>query len=735
MKELKKRSRMCLASLGLVWGISVFSGEVSSLNADSSTNPGGLSQSIGLSVTIVGIGPADVTDLVAVPGLFDGQIQLSWTEPGANGYDPQPVSSFTARASILQNIENNTDFNNPAIASPLSAFSPTVLNPSLGGNLRSDLLVGLTPGVTYYFAIRATAGGATNNWLRDVPLNRNATNYAVATDLVPSVPTGLTALSGNRQVALSWNPNPEPDIDFYRIWRDSLDPADFFVPITTTSLTTFTDTGLINGNSYYYRISAVDTGPNVLESPLTAWVTGYPFVVISSVTVTSITPDAIARSINLTWDNPNPDPKNVLMVRRAGLASTFVPVTGTTYSVGQTFVDGSTVVFNGGPNSTFLDTTGLTLNTSWFYTLFARDDLASPSYSIGTTTSTILDLKPLFPAGVDRSTGLASVRISWSAVTANEDGSLFSNPVRPDELARYTLYRSTGLWAPPSPVVSVSTSTLNYNDADPVVGAFHSTGRNLYYYVTASDSWNQESEASLIIGSLSGNLYKTSYDRQYLLEFDRSIVPYINAGNALGQNVHITSRFLNSEIGGRILQSVEFVPRRGDTGAALNAFALPEDKLDVRFYYRTVGNQVSFSPQLSVNQANSKLGVFWHNGREWLKLYGTVDPSGQFIRVKTPMFGRYQVREQLRSLEFTLDPSGVTNRTLTPNGDGKNDQVVFVFDNPSFSDVKGKIFDLSGAYVADMQPGPMVDDSLLWDGKAGGRVVASGVYIYQIESV
>lgn len=75
--------------------------------------------------------------------------------------------------------------------------------------------------------------------------------------------------------------------------------------------------------------------------------------------------------------------------------------------------------------------------------------------------------------------------------------------------------------------------------------------------------------------------------------------------------------------------------------------------------------------------------------------------------------------------------SGASNRILTPNGDGKNDNVAFQFDNPQFSDVKVKIYDLKGGLVAEL--GPTTGGMLVWDGKSNGRTVGGGGYIYIVE--
>jgi hypothetical protein len=84
----------------------------------------------------------------------------------------------------------------------------------------------------------------------------------------------------------------------------------------------------------------------------------------------------------------------------------------------------------------------------------------------------------------------------------------------------------------------------------------------------------------------------------------------------------------------------------------------------------------------------------------------------------------------------SLTLTKVACRIFTPNGDGYNDKARFEFDNPEQLPIGGTVFDLSGARVARLQPGQSTNsvDVLLWDGKdVDGRVVAGGIYIYQIE--
>lgn len=89
---------------------------------------------------------------------------------------------------------------------------------------------------------------------------------------------------------------------------------------------------------------------------------------------------------------------------------------------------------------------------------------------------------------------------------------------------------------------------------------------------------------------------------------------------------------------------------------------------------------------------------------------------------------------------------GPRNRVVTPNGDGLNDTVVFCFGNPADSEVDARIYTVLGSEVARVSarsaspagvcpPAPLnMSQILVWDGKQDGSAVASGVYVYRIQS-
>ena len=74
----------------------------------------------------------------------------------------------------------------------------------------------------------------------------------------PVAPTGLSATAGTGQVSLSWN--GVVGADFYNIMRTQTSGTDYVVVATATNASTYTDTSVTNGTTYYYVVSAGNTG-------------------------------------------------------------------------------------------------------------------------------------------------------------------------------------------------------------------------------------------------------------------------------------------------------------------------------------------------------------------------------------------------------------------------------------------------------------------------------------------
>ncbi|MDR3459781.1 MAG: alginate lyase family protein [Verrucomicrobiae bacterium] len=105
----------------------------------------------------------------------------------------------------------------------------------------------LAPNTTYYYVITASnSAGASAISPPD----------GATTQPPPPAPTGLTALAGNAQATLFWTPTG--GAASYNLKRSTISGSGY---MTLTNLTgiSFVNSGLVNGTTYYYVVSATNT--------------------------------------------------------------------------------------------------------------------------------------------------------------------------------------------------------------------------------------------------------------------------------------------------------------------------------------------------------------------------------------------------------------------------------------------------------------------------------------------
>jgi hypothetical protein len=174
-------------------------------------------------VTSIGGGggaPPAPTNLVATPG--NAQVSLSWNaSSGATSY----------------NVKRSTTSGGPytTIATGVTATNFTNTQ--------------LTNGTTFFYVVSAVnAAGESGN-----------SNQASATPLgtPPPAPTGLTATAGNAQVSLTWNASS--GASSYNVKRSTTSGGPFTTIATGVTSTSFTNTGLTNGTTFFFVVSAVNS--------------------------------------------------------------------------------------------------------------------------------------------------------------------------------------------------------------------------------------------------------------------------------------------------------------------------------------------------------------------------------------------------------------------------------------------------------------------------------------------
>jgi len=173
--------------------------------------------------------PVAPTSLSAT-AVSSSQINLSWTASTTSGVTYSVFRSTSA------------------------GFTPSTSNQiasGLTGTTDSD--TGLAASTTYYYIVQAVncAGTASSS-------QANATTLSGVT--APSIPTGLTATPGNASVLLSWTASTGTAPITYSIYRGTSSGGESGTPIAANlSATNYTDTGLTNGTTYYYQVTATNS--------------------------------------------------------------------------------------------------------------------------------------------------------------------------------------------------------------------------------------------------------------------------------------------------------------------------------------------------------------------------------------------------------------------------------------------------------------------------------------------
>jgi chitodextrinase len=108
----------------------------------------------------------------------------------------------------------------------------------------------VVPGKTYAYTVTAmdAAGNASTT--------STATAVTIADTTPPSIPGRLTATAGAKKIVLAWTASSDNiGVTGYEVWRGTK-------LLNKTSATTYSNGGLITGNSYSYTVRAYDAKGN-----------------------------------------------------------------------------------------------------------------------------------------------------------------------------------------------------------------------------------------------------------------------------------------------------------------------------------------------------------------------------------------------------------------------------------------------------------------------------------------
>ncbi len=284
-----------------------------------------------------------------------------------------------------------------------------------------------------------------------------------ATASVPTGPTGLTVTPGSTGATLKWTASTSGSPASYSIYRGTATDGEAVTPVATVSgtTTTFTDTGLTNGKTYFYNVAAnngVGTSPDSNEVSVSP----------GSVTAAPPAPAGLAASpadssIDLTW-NPSAGATSYSVYRgTAPGAEGGTPVAATT-------------------SDSFTDA-GLTDGTGYYYTVTASNTGgASAKSAEANTVPTAAVIAPPVPFGVVITPASGQIQLQWTF----EEGA-----------TSYQVYRGTtpgGEGA--TPLATVTSSS--YTDSAVTSGVTY------YYEITALTAGTQSARSSESSANTSG---------------------------------------------------------------------------------------------------------------------------------------------------------------------------------------------------------------------------------------
>ena len=190
---------------------------------------------VGEVLTLTPVGPpvsAPATPSWLGATATNGQIMLNWTaSTAASGYN------------VLRSIDGTNYF---VIAANVPGTSYTDSNPNSGPN--------------YYYEVSAT-----NNF------GESAKTVPVPASLAPPPPVWQSVIQSGQQLILQWTASP--GATGYNLKR-STDGVNYSPLATNLSTTAFTDTNVVNGSTYYYEVSALNSfGEGFLSTPISATAT------------------------------------------------------------------------------------------------------------------------------------------------------------------------------------------------------------------------------------------------------------------------------------------------------------------------------------------------------------------------------------------------------------------------------------------------------------------------------
>jgi fibronectin type 3 domain-containing protein len=333
---------------------------------------------------------------------------------------------------------------------------------------------GLTEDQTYWYKV-ATLDEVPNESDHSLPAS------GIPHDIMaPGAPTGVGVLDtgwGGR-LEVYWNANPEDDVSAYKVFR-AVKSGGPYVEVAEAGAedASFHDTGLTDGETYYYTVTAVDDAEPPNESPASMVADGSPTDFLAPAAPANLTATfaaeektggQMAYSVRLDWEAPgDADVDGYRVYRSSGPAVA---------ATAQYFM------LELGYEALFWDDITVEEDETYHYTVTAVDEVPNESPPAAAASAEVADLQaPATPEGL--------------AITAPDaGGELVISWERVDdkEVEFYTIYTSSSSGGPYATLVDREVKDRPEHRHQGLTD-----GDTYFYRVTASDDADPPNESPL----------------------------------------------------------------------------------------------------------------------------------------------------------------------------------------------------------------------------------------------
>ena len=316
-----------------------------------------------------------------------GSLYSSWVETGYAYSTPDPPSDLSAStASDIQIELNWTDASSYETGFKIERKTGTGGSwgqiAIVGSNTTGYSDTGLSPNTTYYYRVRAYTEHVNSGYSNTA----STTTYGP-----PSPPSNLVAsTASSTKIDLSWTDNSNNE-DGFKIERKTDETSFSQIATVGANATSYPNTGLLNGERYYYRARAYNTYGNSDYSNAASATTSLPAP--SGLSASSYS----SSQIRLYWSN-NSNNEDGFKVERKPYGGSWTQITTTT--------------------NTYYYDSGLNPNTKYYYRVRAYTEHINSGYSNTDDAAT----RPGAPTLNTASPGDHKVTLYWTAPSGGAAG-------------------------------------------------------------------------------------------------------------------------------------------------------------------------------------------------------------------------------------------------------------------------------------------------------------------------